>query len=112
MSGYHGSSKMAVTAAALLSPSITASLAVLQIDTFRDCGSYVRHVPSALNNTRSLLLCILASPVTGIYVKSKHRITIERQNKANEEVYLASNQNFSGEDLTCKNANGRHLPRL
>lgn len=37
--GYHGSSKMAVVVAtaALLSFSITASLAVLQLEAFKDC---------------------------------------------------------------------------
>lgn len=52
--GYHGSSKMAVVAtAALLSSSITASLAVLQLAAFKDRRASARHVPSALNHAGS-----------------------------------------------------------
>lgn len=90
--GYHGSSKMAVVAtAALLSPSITAPLAVLQLGAFRYCRTFSDTFPARL---QTLHCNAFLRPHDSFYIIStesqyKHKKAIVKVNLAHNWNVLA-----------------------
>lgn len=76
--GYHGSSKMAVVVAtaALLSSSITASLAVLQLEAFRDCRKEFPDLSGCTKIHTVLNLTHGCAPDDTVCVISNHLVTV------------------------------------
>lgn len=76
--GYHGSSKMAVVVAtaALLSSSIAASLAVLQLEAFRDCRKEFPDLSGCTKIHTDLNLTHGCAPDDTVCVLSNHLVTV------------------------------------